>query len=63
MGGGPAWLRAAVWTLGVMGSAKMRPFFALARKKKDRVPKDIDKTNFEIPNTEDITGKFSSDAV
>ena len=61
--GGPAWLRATVWTLGVMGSPKMRPFFALARKKKDRVPKDIANTDFEIPNSEDLTGKFSSDAV
>ena len=61
--GGPLWLQAAVWTLGVMGSPKMRPFFALARKKKDRVPKDVDKTNFEIPNTEDMSGNLSSGTV
>ena len=61
--GGPAWLRAAVWTLGVFGSPKMRPFFALARKKRDRVPKDVNKTEFEIPGAEDLTGNLSSDVV
>ncbi len=61
--GGPAWLRAAVWTLGVMGSAKMRPFFALARKKKDRVPKDVNKTDFEISNSDELTVNLSSDTV
>jgi hypothetical protein len=62
--GGPTWLRAAIWTLGFMGSPKMRPFFALARKKQDRVPKDVAKTQFEIPNLEDIAPQtLSSDAV
>ena len=62
--GGPTWLRVAIWTLGVMGSPKMRPFFAIARKKQDRVPKDVAKTQFEIPNLEDIAPKtLSSDAV
>ncbi|HEY8559801.1 MAG TPA: hypothetical protein VIL74_05315 [Pyrinomonadaceae bacterium] len=62
--GGPTWLRAAIWTLGFMGSPKMRPFFALARKKYDRVPKDAAKTDFEIPNLEDIAPQtLSSDAV
>jgi hypothetical protein len=59
--GGPTWLRAAIWTLGFMGSAKMRPFFAIARKKYDRVPKDPAKTQFEIPNLEDITPKTLCD--
>ena len=62
--GGPTWLRAAIWTLGFMGSPKMRPFFAIARKKYDRVPKDVEKTHFEIPNLEDIAPPtLSSDAV
>jgi len=62
--GGPLWLRLAIKTLGFFGSPKMRPFFALARKKYDRVPKDVAKTNFEIPNLEDIAPKsLSSDAV
>jgi len=62
--GGPTWLRAAIWTLGFMGSPKMRPFFAIARKKYDRVPKDAAKTDFEIPNLEDIAPQqtLSSDA-
>jgi hypothetical protein len=62
--GGPTWLRVAIWTLGFMGSPKMRPFFAVARKGYDRVPKDAAKTHFEIPNLEDIAPQtLSSDAV
>jgi hypothetical protein len=62
--GGPTWLRAAIWTLGFLGSPKMRPFFAVARKKHDRVPTDAAKTHFEIPNLEDIAPQtLSSDAV
>jgi hypothetical protein len=62
--GGPTWLRWAIWTLGVLGSPKMRPAFAIARKKKDRVPKTLEKAKFEIPNLEDIApGLTSSDAV
>ncbi len=62
--GGPTWLRAAIWTLGFLGSPKMRPFFEVARKHYDRVPKDVAKTNFEIPNLEDIAPQtLSSDAV
>lgn len=67
--GGPIWLRCAIWTLGVMGSSKMRPFFSLMRERKDRVPKTIEKTLFDTPNLEDvtnledITNSLSSDAV
>jgi len=62
--GGPLWLRVAIRVLGLMGSPKMRPFFAAARKKYDRVPKDATKTHFEIPNLEDIAPKtLSSDTV
>lgn len=61
--GGPKWLRAAIWTLGFLGSPKMRPVFALARKKYDRVPRDVTQTKFEIPNLEDISPSLTSDAV
>ena len=62
--GGPTWLRWAIWTLGVLGSPKARPIFAIARKKQDRVPKTLEKAKFEIPNLEDITpGLTSPDAV
>jgi hypothetical protein len=61
--GGPRWLRWAIWTLGVLGSPRLRPAFALARKKKDRVPKTLEKAKFEIPNLEDIAPSLSSDAV
>lgn len=61
--GGPLWLRMAIKVLALSGSAPMRPLFAMARKKQDRVPKDAAKTNFEIPNLEEIAPKsFSSDA-
>lgn len=52
--GGPTWLRAAIWTLGFLGSPTMRPVFRLARKRKDRVPKDVTLTKFEIPDLEEI---------
>ena len=61
--GCPVWLRWAIWTLGVLGSPKMRPFFSLARKRKDRVPQTVEKTKFEIPNLEEFTPSLSSDAV
>lgn len=61
--GGPTWLRWAVRTLGFFGSPKMRPVFALARKRRDRVPKNAAKTKFEIPILEDITPNLSSDTV
>ena len=61
--GGPTWLRWAIWTLGVLGSPRMRPIFSLARKKMDRVPKSAGTTNFEIPNLEDITPSLTSDPV
>lgn len=37
--GGPTWLRAAIWTLGFLGSPSMRPLFRVFRKKADRVPR------------------------
>jgi hypothetical protein len=61
--GGPRWLRAAIWTLGVLGSPRLRPGFAAFRKKQDRVPKSVETTKFEIPNLEDIAPSLSSDAV
>jgi hypothetical protein len=53
--GGPKWLRAAIWTLGFLGSPKMRPVFRVARKRRDRVPRDAAKTKFEIPDLEEIS--------
>ena len=53
--GGPTWLRTSIWTLGFLGSPRMRPFFRLARKKHDRVPRDASKTEFEIPELEEIS--------
>lgn len=61
--GGPLWLQWAVWTLGVFGNPKMRPFFTLARHKKDRVPKNAAQTRFEISNREEISTSLTSDAV
>lgn len=61
--GGPLWLRWAVWTLGVFGSPAMRPFFRLARKKTDRVPKNVDTTSFDIPELDDPKIDLSSERV
>jgi hypothetical protein len=60
--GGPLWLRWAIWTLGVLGSPKMRPIFRVARKKADRVPKTIESADFEIPELEDLPQEFRSEA-
>jgi len=59
--GGPKWLRAAVWTLGLMGSPKMRPLFRLFRKSEDRVPANIESANFEMPDREDVPTMLQSD--
>ena len=53
--GGPKWLRAAIWTLGFLGSPTMRPVFRVARKRHDRVPRDVAKTKFVIPDLEEIS--------
>ncbi len=59
--GTPRWLRWAIWTLAISGSSKMRPIFTLARNKKDRVPKDIEKTNFEIPDLQEIASSLAAE--
>ncbi len=61
--GGPTWLRWAIWTLGVLGSPKMRPVFSLTRKKRDRVPKDVSKTKFDVPDSEEFMPSLASDTV
>ena len=53
--GGPAWLRAAVWTLGFFGHERMRPVFQLARKKEDRVPKSLERAEFKIADSDEST--------
>lgn len=53
--GGPKWLRAAIWTLGFLGSPKVRPIFRVARKRQDRLPRNVAKTKFEIPDLEEIS--------
>lgn len=58
--GGPTWLRAAIWTLGVLGGPKMRPVFRVVRKKEDRVPRDISLADFDVKPMEDIIPEFST---
>ena len=60
--GGPTWLRAAIWTLGVLGSPTVRPVFRVARKRMDRVPRDPSKAEFEIPDLQELSIEFSSPA-
>lgn len=61
--GGPLWLRWAIWTLGVMGSPAMRPFFRLARKKEDRVPKIVSPTQRAAVQHEEPVIDLTSDPV
>lgn len=61
--GGPLWLRWAVWTLGVMGSPTVRPFFRMARKKKDRVPRIPEPAPLVRPKLEESVIELSSDPV
>jgi len=59
--GGPFWLRCAVWTLGVLGSPKFRPLFALARKGKDKVPKDMKNAEFKKPDMQEIASILATE--
>lgn len=60
--GGPAWLRAAIWTLGVLGSPSARPIFRAFRKKADRVPDTVSDASFEIPELEETVHSISSES-
>ncbi len=59
--GGPKWLQWATWTLGVSGSPRLRPLFRLAMKREDRVPQDASKTNFEIPDLQEIAVNLTAE--
>ncbi len=59
--GGPRWLRAAIWTLGFLGSPSMRPVFRAVRKRRDHVPKDVDRAKFEAFELDDLTRGLSSE--
>jgi hypothetical protein len=61
--GGPRWLRAAIWTLGVMGSPAARPIFGIFRKQIDRVPRDISNARFEIPDMSEIRRELASETM
>jgi hypothetical protein len=60
--GGPTWLRWAIWTLGVLGSPAARPAFSIARRRADRVPKDVSRAQFEIPDLSDMRRELTSEA-
>lgn len=60
--GGPRWLRAAIWTLGFLGSPTMRPAFSVARKRKDRVPGRLRNIEFENRPAEEAPTNLSSEA-
>lgn len=61
--GGPGWLRWAIWTLGVLGSPKMRPIFNVLRKKADKVPKNVRKMNISIAELEDSVSGLAAETV
>ena len=58
--GGPAWLRVAIWTLGVLGGPRMRPIFRGVREKADRVPRDVSKAEFDIRPMDEIIPELST---
>lgn len=60
--GGPIWFRCAMKVLGFAGSHRLRPLFRLAMKRKDRVPKDLNKVEFEISDSESLPQELT-DAV
>jgi hypothetical protein len=41
----------------------MRPFFRIARKRPDRLPRDVAKTKFEIPDVEEISSGIPQETV
>ena len=58
--------RAGVAALGDLDARRSRqpenaPFFRAARKKQDRVPRDVSNTRFEIPDLEEIAGTLSEE--
>lgn len=59
--GGPPWLRTAIWVLGVLGGPAARPVFRATRKKHDRLPKGLTRTNFAQANTEDTMRNLSEE--
>lgn len=61
--GGPLWLRLAIVTLGIMGSPAIRPFFRLARKKKDRVPKFVHVSQPSFAQKDEVVRELTSDPV
>ena len=58
--GGPTWLRWAVRTLAIFGSPYLRPAFRFVEKKRDKVPKDVSQTKFEIHDSEEIAQIISA---
>ena len=62
-GGGPKWLRWAIWTLGILGSPAARPIFTLARKREDRVPRSLEKANFKQSELGDVSLHLTSDTI
>ena len=60
--GGPIWLRAAIWTLGFLGSPVMRPAFQRFVKNHDKVQRDIEQAVSIRPNL-GISPKLSSRVV
>lgn len=61
--GGPLWLRLAIKTLAFFGNPRLRPFYRALMDKKDIVPKNVEKTVFELPDTQDYTPRISTESV
>ncbi len=59
--GGPLWVRWAIRTLGFLGSSGFRPVFSIARKRKDRVPKNLQNAEFRLPDLQEIATALASE--
>lgn len=60
--GGPTWLRAAIWTLGVLGGPALVPVFRMTRRSMDRVPRDVAKAKFEIAPKPESAPEFVTES-
>lgn len=60
---GPFWMRASIYTLGILGSPRLAILFRFARRKADQVPLEFDDSHFALAKLEDLARHLSSEPV